>query len=250
MTAVTRALVALDSHDPEAWQVAVTLADKLCSESGGAIRDVVLLIHTKAQLKHTDLANHMGAAQAKALDSGQALSMPSGAQLRCETVRTLSYLSAKTVVIVYWAEAGILDHADGFKGPAAIIAVPEYPDSADQWEERWKPTVYGRTAKAPTTLIADPVVENALKSLTTLVNLSTGLGHPRDKDHAKDILRILRVHDHKAESEKVKSWAITHGWRPKDAAELAALADKILGQKTKPSLSGLYNAKERYERWL
>lgn len=247
---IPRILIALDSHDPRTWQVAAALADKICAEGGAAIRDVVLLVHTKSQLDHTDLSGHIGAAQAKMLSRGDALNLPSGAKLRFATMRTLSHVPAKTVVIVYWAETGILDHVDGLKNLAGVVAVPEFPNSGDAWEERWRPTVYGRPPKpVPAALITDATVEKALESLTTLVNLSTGLVHPRDKEHAKDILRILRAHGHKAEPDKVKSWAITHGWRPKDAAELATLADKILGQKTKPSLSGIYNAQARYERW-
>ena len=250
MTTIPRVLVALDSHNPIAWQAAVTFADKICTDGGASVRNVVLLVHTKNQLDHTDLARFIGTAQAKLLSRGETLNLPSGAKLRCETLRTLGYLSVKTVVIVYWAEMGILDHADGLKSLAGIVAVPDFPDEADQWESRWQPTVYGRPAKATAAaLLADPTVEKALEMLTTRVNLATGLGHPRDKEHAKEILRILRCHNHKAEPEKIKSWAITQGWRPKDAGELAALADKILGQKTKPSLSGIYNAQERYERW-
>lgn len=249
MTTVSRVLVALDSHDLKAWQVAATLADKMCV-GGPSGREVVLLVHTKAQLDHTDLSGHIGAAQAKILSRGGTLNLPSGAKLRSATMKTLSHVPAQTVGIVYWAEPGILDHVDGLRNLVGVIAVPEFPASADAWEERWQPTVYGRPARpAATALITDPTVANALQTLTSLVNLSTGLVHPRDKEHAKDILRILRAHGHKADPEKVKSWAITNGWRPKDAAELATLADKILGQKTKPSLSRIHNAQGRYERW-
>lgn len=251
MTTIPRVLVALDSHDPVAWQAALAFADKICTDGGASVRNVVLLVHTKNQLAQTDLARFIGTAQAKLLNRGEALNLPSGAKLRCETLKTLSYMSAKTVVIVYWADMGILDHADGLKNLAGIVAVPDFPDGADQWESRWNPTLYGRPAKsAAPALLADPTIEKALEALTTRVNLATGLGHPRDKDYAKETLRILRCHNHKADPDKIKSWAITRGWRPKDAGELAALADKILGQKTKPSLSGIYNPQERYERWV
>lgn len=251
MTTIPRVLVALDSHDPIAWQAAVTFADKICADAGASVRNVVVLVHTKNQLDQTDLARFIGTAQAKLLSRREAMNLPSGAKLRCETLKTLGYLSAKTVVIVYWAEMGILDHADGLNNLAGVVAVPEFPDTADQWESRWQPTVYGQPAKSTAAaLIDDPTIEKALEALTARVNLATGLGHPRDKDSAKETFRILRYHNHKAEPEKIKSWAITHGWRSKDAGELAALADKILSQRTKPSLSGIYNAQGRYERWL
>ena len=82
-----------------------------------------------------------------------------------------------------------------------------------------------------------------------MVNLSTGLGHPRDKDHADETLRILRAKGHADPTPHIKSWAIQQGWKPEHAAMLEALSRKVWNLKGKPSLSNFYNANERYARW-
>jgi hypothetical protein len=51
------------------------------------------------------------------------------------------------------------------------------------------------------------------------------------------------------QSANIKSCAIRNGWRPYGATALEALARKIWALKSKPSLAGIYNADERYQRW-
>ena len=251
MSKIHRVVVPIDSHDPKAWQTALAYADKICGAGGADVRNVVLLIHTKAQLNHTDLSRFIGTAQSKRLDKGEMLSMPSGARLRCETLRTVgTMLPPKTVVIAYWADMGLLDTADGLRNLAGIVAVPEFSDNAKAWEDRWGPIVHGQTGTASAkALIDDPVVEKALTELDRMINRSTGLGHPRDKEQAKTILRIRRNKGHRAQPTSIKSWAIRNGWDSDDAGELADLAAKAFAMKIRPSLGAIYGAEERYARW-
>lgn len=53
-----------------------------------------------------------------------------------------------------------------------------------------------KSAKPVATLIADPIVEQAMKSLTSAINRGTAVLNGSDEDHAKRILRILRAHVH------------------------------------------------------
>ena len=98
-------------------------------------------------------------------------------------------------------------------------------------------------------MLDDAVVEAALKTVTGIANLAHSVMHPRDKEFAKEVLRILKAKGHKLAPDQIKSWAIRSGWLPKAAQELADVAKKIDGLKNKPSLSGVYNADERYKRW-
>jgi hypothetical protein len=89
----------------------------------------------------------------------------------------------------------------------------------------------------------------ALENLTRMVNLSTGLGHPRDKTYADETFRILRAKGHKDPTAHVRSWAIRNGWKPEHAVTLEALSRKIWTLKGKPSLASFHNPQERYKRW-
>jgi len=127
--------------------------------------------------------------------------------------------------------------------------VPWVLDEADGWAARWSANVHGRVKQPPAALIGDPIVVRALETLTKIINLSTGLGHPRDKQMANEILRILRAKGHSDPSGTIKSWAIRHNWSPNAASELEALAKKIWSLKNKPSLSGFHDPNGRYDRW-
>ena len=169
--------------------------------------------------------------------------------LHAETMRTLKWPARSSVLVVYYGEKGILDFADGARNVAGIVTVPDLPGEADEWATRWGAVIHGQERRAPSKTIQDPVVARALKGLSEWINLSTGLSHPRDKEHANEILRILRAKGHADPTPHIKSWAIVNGWKPDHAAKLEELSRKIWGLKAKPSLSKFYNPHERYERW-
>lgn len=247
MSAPIRVLVPIDSHAIEAFQVALEYAKAICQKAGAS--DVILLTHTKNQLDHTSLAGFLGSGALRALAKGAVLLQP-GIRLHSETMRTIRRPARESVIIVYYAATDILDLVDGLQNIAGVVVVPDLPGTGDEWGRRWGVIVHGRKGpdSAPP-LINDPIVVRALENLTSMVNLSTGLGHPRDKEYANETLRILRAKGHADPTPYVKSWAIRRGWRPKDAADLEALSRKVWGLKGKPSLAAFHNAHERYARW-
>lgn len=246
MTNTIRVLVPIDSQDENAFQIALAYARKICEQENYS--DVVLLTHTKNQLTQTSLSDFLGKPVVRTLAKGTA-SLPGGVKLRAETMRTMGQSARKSVMLVYYAEQEILDFVDGLHNIGGVVAVPDFEGEADDWSQRWGVVVHGEKRLEPAPLIEDQTVVRALETLTQIVNLSTGLGHPRDKEHANTVLRILRAKGHSDPSPHIKSWAIQHGWRPKDGEALEALSHKIWKLKSKPSLSGYYNVEERYQSW-
>lgn len=246
MTEIIRVLVPLDSQSTEAFQVALAYANTICEKTGAA--DIILLTHTKHQLDHTSLSRLLGDRAVRALGKGT-VTLSSGVRLHAATMRTLSWPPRNSVLVVYYAETGILDLADGTRNVVGVVAVPDLLGEADDWAKRWGVIVHGEERKAPAPLIEDPVVVRALETLTRMVNLSTGIGHPRDKDFADETLRILRAKGHPDPTPNIRSWAIRNGWKPEHAVKLEALSRKIWELKGKPNLAKFYNASDRYDRW-
>lgn len=246
MAEVIRVLVPLDSQSEEAWQTARLYAETICQRTGAA--EVVLLTHTKSQLESTSLSRFLGANALRALAKGP-VDLGSGVGLQARTMRTLRSPRMQVVVIVYYAETEILDLVDGVRNIAGVVAVPDLPGDADAWARRWGVIVHGAERQPQGRLIADEVVVRALESLTQTMNLSTGLGHPRDRQRAAEILRILRAKGHADPTENIRSWAIRNGWQPDQAVKLEAMSRKIWSLKGKPSLASFHNPHERYERW-
>jgi hypothetical protein len=247
MSTIIRVLIPLDSHEEQTFGLTLAYAERVAKGTG--VSDVILLTHTRHQLDSTSLSRFLGRPAAKVLTKGKAASLPWGGRLHGETMKTLRSQARGAVVIAYYANEALLDFVDGLHGVAGVVAVPWVPGEADGWAARWSAHVHGQKKRPPTVLIDDPVVVRALETLTKIVNLSTGLGHPRDKQMANETLRILRSKGHSDPSGTIKGWAIRHGWSPTAASDLEALAKRVWSLKTKPSLSAFYDPDGRYDRW-
>ena len=249
MADMFRVVIPVDSMDITSWQLAAAYALKMASEASPRATDVVLLTHTKHQLDHTSLAGHLGPGASKALSNGTTLNLDGGATLRHATLRTLDYSTRNSIVIAFYADEGMLETLDGLKGLAGITAVPEFDGDIDQWIKRWNPVVHGAKREATKPLIDDPVIERALGSITQMSNTAYDVLHPRDKEFADGVFRILRAKGHALDPAAIKSWAIRQGWKPGGADELSKVAAKIAKLKNKPSLGALHDPHGRYERW-
>jgi hypothetical protein len=72
-----------------------------------------------------------------------------------------------------------------------------------------------------------PLVNEALKSLTIMVNLTTGILHPSDETFAKEYFKALYKEGEPLDSSEIAVWAEKNGWKSKHAKELGKLAQKI-----------------------
>ncbi|MEZ4533327.1 MAG: DUF1889 family protein [Thermomicrobiales bacterium] len=243
-----RVLIPIDSQDPESWQYALAYAQKIGEQQNNPT-DIVLLVHTKRQIDGTSLTGHMGRQQAKALSGGKSLQLQSGARLNLKTLNTMGQMLNNAIIIAFFADAKMLDAVDSLRGVVGVVAVPDLPGDADQWVARWGAIVHGAERQPAKRLIDDQIVENALSRLFSMVNPTTGIGHPRDKQMADETLRILRAKGHTLNPETIRSRAIQQGWRADQASELGKLAEKIKSLKSKPKLSGIHNWEGRYQSW-
>ena len=119
-----------------------------------------------------------------------------------------------------------IDVLDSVRNAKAIIYLPWLEGEAKDWIDRWGPLILGDDESQKPPLQLDPAIEEELKKLTSLINLSTGLGHPLDKPHAKDTLAKLRSSRIRFNPNDIKNWAIQNGWKPEHADNLAKLASK------------------------
>ena len=92
-------------------------------------------------------------------------------------------------------------------------------------------------ASAAIPSISDPVGLGGLRSLTNSVNLSTGLAHPSDWDHAVQMFRALRQRRHKIDGDEIERWAVANGWSYRHASELAQLPREVAAGRAKRTKS-------------
>jgi len=244
-----RVLIPIDSHDPQAWQLALAYANKIGEQVEGRT-DFVLLVHTKQQIDRTSLANHIGTKLGKALSKGNVIQLQSSVSLQLKTLKTLGQTYNGAVVIAFFAEEKMLEVVDDLRGLAGVVVVPDLPGSADQWLNRWGAVIHGGVDQSASNFISDAVIEKALSELISMVNPVTGIGNLRDKQLANETFRILRVKGHTLEPDAIRSWAIQNGWSSDNARGLAKLSDKIRSLKSNPSLGQVHNWKGRYDHWV
>lgn len=100
--------------------------------------------------------------------------------------------------------------------------------------------------------IEDVVLRGAMRSLTNSVNLSTGISHPSDWDHAVIALRALRKRGHTLDADEVEAWAVANGWTYDHAADLGTLVREMAAGKAKRTKSKhrvLRSDAELLKRW-
>lgn len=244
-----RVLVPGDDQSEDAISLAILYADEICKLKQGAVQEAILFVPGKESVRFTTISTAIGEKNAKKLHDGGVVLLPTGVPMRLETIRTLKWISKPSVLISVYSDRKMLDQVDSTKKLVGIVAVPHVPDALEQWQRTWSPTVHGQSKQSPTKLIGDPVLEQALVSLTHSVNLSHSVLNPRDKEHSDNTLRILRVYGHSDEPENIRLWAIKNGWQPKAADELEKLAHKVFSLKSKPRLQNPEVAKRTYDHW-
>jgi hypothetical protein len=118
----------------------------------------------------------------------------------------------------------MLTTLDDDRRVTAICAVPWVLEWLTDW-------IRGRQAKDLTGSVQpaaapqlDPVVEQALESLTRSVNLGTALSNFMDKTMAVTNLRVLQRAGYKWTPADILAWAMGHGWSNRGAQELAEVA--------------------------
>lgn len=81
------------------------------------------------------------------------------------------------------------------------------------------------------------IIEEAVKTLSSSVNVATGLSHPNDMNKARELFKILHDKGEVILKSDVSSAAMTRGRTSADADELGSLAQQI-GEGKNPRVTG------------
>ena len=152
------------------------------------------------------------------------------ASVRRVSTKTMRNEGLSPVVIACWPDATMLDRIDASSRAKALVVLPW---GSEQEIESWRVAhqavdLLGKAEPAIEASIADPVVEQAMKSVTMMVNLSTGLAHPMDRPKAVWAFRHLKKAGHAWTPQEVETWAASNGWDRRHARDLAEISEKIL----------------------
>ena len=180
------------------------------------------------------IRNVIGDAATKALRSQGRLA-DSKTEILLVTQNKLIYDAQNSPLVAFFPSAKLLDQLDSIENVSAMLVVPYRLSEVEPWIRTWNATELGQAEKPEQPLVSNKVVEEALKSLTGRVNVSTGIVHPSDRSAAIQMFEILRDAGETFTPEEVKAWLTAKGgWKATYAQEVADVARKILeGRKLK-----------------
>lgn len=118
----------------------------------------------------------------------------------------------------------------------ALCVIPGPDHDISAWCFGLRPQLLGTTEDelwgANGLEVLDPVVVEALRSVTVVVNVSSELVPMIDRVHAITALRLLWDGGHDVVPKEVHAWALANGWRPKGAFALREIAERIAAGKS------------------
>ena len=133
-------------------------------------------------------------------------------------------------MLVLHPDKAALDKIDAILQVPEVLVVPWIPEEIHGWIATWGATDL-LSGKSQRQNPLSPVVEEALRTLTRRVNVSTGILHPNDRAAAIDLFKRLRGARFKLEPEKIRQWLVRHNWAPRDAGAVKTLVEAIIDRR-------------------
>jgi hypothetical protein len=117
-------------------------------------------------------------------------------------------------------------------GIRAICVITWNADGIRSWVTAMKPDILGDGSdwKTPSAEL-DPIVMEALRSLTLTVNHNNTISAGFEKDQVVGVLLALRDARIPMDADAMQGWALAHGWAGKNPERLAQYVRDINGGK-------------------
>ena len=206
--------------------IALALGIRECNRHHSAI--LTLVTPLKDNLDSIIIGEFLGEAVSKRLIKGEEVPLTGdveGISLKHESMATVQRHQTPDVVLAFYLSSKHISALDGLN-LKSLIYVPWLDDDGKKWASKWNAETHGKET-TDSGINLQPEVIASLTRLTTCVNLSTGLGHPSDKDRAKRTFSNLRSESITWIPSEIEKWAVRNGWKTDDAQELAKLSSRF-----------------------
>lgn len=188
---------------------------------------LTLITPVKDNLDSIVVGEFLGKEASKKLMKGGLIPLPGhDVSIGHESVASVQKRRTPSVGLVFYVSSDAIQKLDGLNFDC-LIFVPWLDQDGIDWGNKWDAETIGASNQKAEVDLPVEVIE-ALGKLTACVNLSTGLGHPSDKDQAKRIFSALRANGIRWAPSEIEKWAVRNSWRVSDAAELANLSTRYV----------------------
>jgi hypothetical protein len=190
---------------------------------------------------------------AEVLDVDLAGAVDAARKVPLDRHKNLSYVTQTTdegkwkgcPVLACFPTRSLLDKLDDPDARISeVCVIPWSRNEVLYWAQTWNPKIISiegeegifekmlQEGKRPS---LNSVVRAALLSLTTSVNMSTGLSHPSDRSAAVWTFRILRRGGYSFDPDELRAFALREGWITNGADDLMRIADHIMKGRSPPA---------------
>lgn len=238
------------ANDDKAYLEALRHAIHLANEDEEITR-IILLIGQKGN--HGWFERTLGSDTVKNLYKGtkfQDCRVP----IKFETIRTYSdqYEGQKDIVFVCGLDSEQLFNVDDYYCVDTIITIPWVKEYTIPWLSTW-PVTDILTGDTTNDLIVEPscIVKEAMKNLTHVINMSTGIQNSSDNNFAKTILLSLHEKGEALNPIAIRSYLLRElNWLNKYASDLIDIIHKLNnGNRFQGGIRKKSTLKRFYDQW-
>jgi hypothetical protein len=168
---------------------AISIGVRECKQAGTS--ELVLITPVKDNLDSIVVGEFLGRDVSKRLMKGDKIKVGDhGVSLTHHSVASVQKTRTPSVGLAFYISKEAIQKLDDLRFDT-LIFVPWLDKDGVDWAQKWDAETHGGSS-VDSSISLPPEVAESLKSLTACVNLSTGLGHPSDKEHAKRKFSDLR----------------------------------------------------------
>lgn len=202
---------------------------KICIKSNPTYSWLVILTKDKLKSKASIIVDVLTERIANALLKDTPIKLePSDTYLKLATERTIESENVAGPVLVIHPTKELLDKLDDLWDVTDIIVIPWRRDEIQQWINTWNAQDIERTENTTkSSIISNPVVEKALVSLCSIINVSTGIMHLSDKDRTIDLFDLLKEENEPYDCHEIRSYLIKNNWFTEHADGLVKIAEAV-----------------------
>lgn len=245
----TKFYIDAEANNDEAYQTAMKFACELAKKDDN-IKRIVLYIITKQNTGWFDRL--YGNDTVKKMFNGNMFKgcpVPFKFETKL-TYKKSQYNNSSDIVISCGMDADNVFELDDFSSVKYIIAVPWQRKLTEQWIKTWNAIeITGKKGIVENYPEPTCIVKKAMLSLTSTINMSTGISHPSDNNKAKTYILALSKYEQSLNADIVNSYLIKElGWFVRHAKDIKELIKTLNAGKffKGGERKGLQN---HYKRW-
>ncbi|MDB4293318.1 hypothetical protein N9954_07920 [Maribacter sp.] len=190
------------------------------------VNEIILLIHTKSNTGYIERI--FDTRNVKKLFNGVKITQ-NYPPVRIETVRTFNdQYQSKYVLVCFGLRSEEIYKYEDFESVIGIVAHQWVEPDVQNWAKTYGAIDIDTNEEIEKTEKPDIIVQNALKDLTSSINMSTGIIHSDDDERCKTYIRALKKYNYELNSQQVFSYLTAElKWESDDANDVIKLIDKV-----------------------